>query len=215
MGFGGLDGATCYSLAEAVLDNDATGTMRRLLGVHAVDEQTSLIDEFLAVGIGGHYLGRRSTRELGGSGLLWEPGIFRRGRPVGEPAQLVREAAAKADEILASHVPAPLAEDVARYAEQVIAEFAAAASCAPRPEQTSAGAAPARAATRRRGWARRPLPPQRLHQAREASHLLVELLPVDRVVGARTLAAQAHEAGVAQDGQMVRDQRLTHLHGEP
>jgi trimethylamine---corrinoid protein Co-methyltransferase len=124
VGFGGLDGATCYSLAEAVLDNDATGAMRRLLGAHAVDEQTSLIDEILAVGIGGHYLGRRSTRELGRSGLLWEPGIFRRGRPEGEPAQLVREAAARADEILASHEPAPLSEDVVRYAEQVIAEFA-------------------------------------------------------------------------------------------
>jgi hypothetical protein len=47
---------------------------------------------------------------------------------VGEPAQLVHEAAARADEILASHVPAPLAEDAARYAEQVIADFAAGAS---------------------------------------------------------------------------------------
>ena len=131
VGFGGLDGATCYSLAEAVLDNDAIGTMRRMLGAHAADSQTSLVEEILAVGIGGHYLGRRSTRELGRSGLVWEPGVLRRGRPVGEPAQLVHEAAARAEEILASHVPVPLAEDAARYAEQVIAEFAAGASQRP------------------------------------------------------------------------------------
>ncbi len=124
VGFGTLDGAQSFSLADAVLDNDAMAAVRRLLGECAVDPSASLLEDVLAVGPGGHFLGRRSTRAMLPAGRLWEPGVFRRGRAQGDPKALVREAAARAAELLQTHEPPPLADDVLRYAQAVIASFA-------------------------------------------------------------------------------------------
>src|SRR5665647_557688 len=49
---------------------------------------------------------------------------------------------------------------------------------------------------------------QALDVVQEALEIAVEALPVDGVVGTRALAAHAHQAGVAQQGEMVRDERL-------
>ena len=125
VGFGTLDGAQSFSLAQAVLHDDAMAMVRRLAGEEPVDERSALVDDILAVGPGGHFLGRRSTRELGHSGRVWEPAVFRRGQARGGPSRLVEEAAARAVEILATHEPEPLGDDVTRYVERVIADFAA------------------------------------------------------------------------------------------
>src|SRR5450756_1830625 len=49
---------------------------------------------------------------------------------------------------------------------------------------------------------------QALDVGQEALEIAVEAVPVDGVVGARALAAHAQQPGVAQQGQVVRDQRL-------
>ena len=50
--------------------------------------------------------------------------------------------------------------------------------------------------------------PQALDVVEEAREVAVEALPVDGVVGACALVAHAQQAGVAQQGEMVRDQWL-------
>ena len=108
VGFGTLDGAQTFSLADAVLDNDVVAGMRRLLGEHPVDRAASLVDDILAVGPGGHFLSRRSTRAALRAGEVWEPAVFRRGHAEGDPKALVQEAAARAAELLEAHQPSPL-----------------------------------------------------------------------------------------------------------
>jgi trimethylamine--corrinoid protein Co-methyltransferase len=125
VGFGTLDGAQSFSLAQAVLHDDAMGLVRRVLGEERVDERSALVEDLLAVGPGGHFLGRRSTRELAHSGQLWAPAVFRRGQARGAPGRLVAEAAERAAAILEAHEPEPLPEDVARYVDDVIAAYAA------------------------------------------------------------------------------------------
>ncbi len=124
VGFGTLDGAQTFSLADAVLDNDVVAGMRRLLGEHPVDRAASLVDDILAVGPGGHFLSRRSTRAALRAGEVWEPAVFRRGHAEGDPKALVQEAAARAAELLEAHQPSPLDEAVVRAVEDVIARYA-------------------------------------------------------------------------------------------
>jgi trimethylamine---corrinoid protein Co-methyltransferase len=122
---GGLDGVQTSSLAKYVLDNDQIGALRRYLREDAIDETTALMDDILDVGIGGHFLGRRSTRAFARS-EVWRPRAFRRGtweEFVGRP--LVREAAARAREVLATHEVPPLPDDADRRIDEVIAGWPA------------------------------------------------------------------------------------------
>lgn len=124
VGFGTLDGAQSFSLADAVLDNDVMACIRRLIGDTTVTPETSLLDDILAVGPGGHFLSRRATRDMLHNGSVWEPMVLRRGRAAGDPKALVLEAAARARELLRTHQAPPLDDDVTRYAEDVIARYA-------------------------------------------------------------------------------------------
>jgi len=128
VGFGTLDGAQSFSLADAVLDNDVIASMRRLLGEFPVDRTTSLVDDIVAVGPGGHFLSRRSTRARLRAGQVWEPAVFRRGRAEGDPKALVQEAATRAAELLEIHEPLPLDDAVVRDVEDVIERYARASA---------------------------------------------------------------------------------------
>ncbi len=66
------------SLAKYVLDNDQLGALRRYLREDPIDETTALMDDILEVGIGGHFLARRSTRAYSRS-EVWRPQVFQRG----------------------------------------------------------------------------------------------------------------------------------------
>ena len=125
VGFGTLDGAESFSLADAVLDDDLMAGVRRYLGETAVDDAATLVDDIIAIGPGGHFLGRRSTREAARAGVLWSPSVLRRGHTQGDPRALVAEAADRAADIIANHRAAPLADDVVRYVEDVIARYRA------------------------------------------------------------------------------------------
>jgi len=126
VGFGTLDGAETFSLADAVLDDDLMAAVRRYLGSSPVDGAAALIDDIVEVGPGGHFLGRRSTRSAARAGVLWQPNVLRRGHTgVGDPRALVTEAAERAAQILETHRATPLADDVVRYVEDVIARYRA------------------------------------------------------------------------------------------
>ena len=75
---GGLDGVQQSSLAKIVLDCDQIGALRRYTRDDPIDEAHALIDDIRAVGIGGHFLGRKSTRRFGRT-EVW--------RPAGVPAR--------------------------------------------------------------------------------------------------------------------------------
>jgi len=128
LAFGLMDGAETVSLAKIVLDCDLVGMVERFLRDGPIDETTALIDDIVAVGIGGHYLGRKSTRQWNRAGEIWRPSVFQRdGWESYEGRSLVRDAADRAHELLAAHEVPPLADDLQRHIDAVIAAYRATA----------------------------------------------------------------------------------------
>ena len=81
-----------------------------------------LIDDIRAVGPGGHYLGRRSTREHARD--AWQPAVLRRGAfEAYHGRTLVQDALERARELLATHEVLPLPEDVDRHLDEVVASY--------------------------------------------------------------------------------------------
>jgi trimethylamine--corrinoid protein Co-methyltransferase len=122
---GGLDGVQISSYAKYVLDNDQIGALRRYLREDPINETTALLEDIIDVGIGGHFLGRKSTRAFSRS-EVWRPAAFQRGtfeEFAGRP--LAHEAAASARDILARHEVPPLPEDADRHLDGVIAAWVA------------------------------------------------------------------------------------------
>ena len=62
LAFGLMDSAQTASLAKTVLDADTVNAIERFLRDDPVDEARALVDDMIAVGIGGHFLARKSTR---------------------------------------------------------------------------------------------------------------------------------------------------------
>jgi trimethylamine--corrinoid protein Co-methyltransferase len=122
---GGLDGVQISSPAKYVLDNDQVGALRRYLREDTIDETTALMDDILDVGIGGHFLGRRSTRRHSRT-EVWRPRAFRKGT-FEECAgrSLAEEASERAREIIATHEVPALPEDADRHIDDIIGDWAA------------------------------------------------------------------------------------------
>jgi trimethylamine---corrinoid protein Co-methyltransferase len=123
---GGFEGVQSTSLAKMVLDADQVGALRRYIRESPVDETTALVDDIVEVGIGGHYLGRRSTRTHART-EIWRPALFARGGgEAGAPkASLLERAVARAHELLATHEVTPLSDDAEREIEAILAAHAA------------------------------------------------------------------------------------------
>jgi trimethylamine--corrinoid protein Co-methyltransferase len=124
LAFGLMDGAETVSLAKIVLDCDLVGMVERFLRHGPIDETTALIDDIVAVGIGGHYLGRKSTRRWNRAGEIWWPSVFQRdGWDSYQGRSLVADAAERARGLLASHEVPPLPDDLQRHIDAVIAGY--------------------------------------------------------------------------------------------
>jgi trimethylamine---corrinoid protein Co-methyltransferase len=126
LAFALLDGAQAVSLAKAVLDCDTVGAIRRFVRDDPIDASTALIDDIRDVGIGGHYLRSKSTRQFLHRGELWSPAVWQRA-PFEAYAgrSLVADAAARAHEIIASNPATPVDDAVLARVEQVIASYRA------------------------------------------------------------------------------------------
>jgi len=125
---GAFDGVQTESLAKAVLDNDQLGALRRYVRESPIDESTALMDDILEVGIGGHFLARKSTRAHSRS-EIWRPQVFQRGSFEEHQApgrSLIEEAVQRAHDLLDGHEVAPLAEDAAREIAAIVARHEAA-----------------------------------------------------------------------------------------
>ena len=125
LAFGLLDGAETVSLAKVIMDCDVVGMIKRFVRDDPVDESTALTGDIETVGVGGHFLGLKSTRRLSRLGELWRPRVFQR-EPFAACAgsSLAADAAGQAQEILASHTVPPLADDVVAEIDRVIDRYA-------------------------------------------------------------------------------------------
>lgn len=122
VGVGTFDGAQATSLAKVVLDNDSAGVVRTLIGEVTIDAVETLVDDIRAVGPGGHFMGRRSTRQRGRGGGIWLPQVFRRGTYESHAGRtLVQDALERARHLLATHEVRPLGDGVERHLDDVIA----------------------------------------------------------------------------------------------
>ena len=122
---GGLDGVQQSSLAKIVLDCDQIGALRRYMRDDAIDEAHALIDDIKAIGIGGHFLGRKSTRQFGRT-EVWRPAVFQRGTfEEFKDTSLVSQAVDRAHELLAGFEPTPLPDGADEAIDAVIADYAA------------------------------------------------------------------------------------------
>ena len=109
-----------------MLDSDAMGAIRRLVRRETVDASTALFDDIREVGIGGHFLGRKSTRTFSRAGELWQPGLFQR-EPFDTYAKrsLHSDAVERSEHIMATHEVAPLPDDVEAHIAGVVARHKA------------------------------------------------------------------------------------------
>ncbi len=122
---GGFDGVQQSSLAKIVLDCDQIGALRRYLREDPVDEARALLDDIREVGVGGHFLGRRSTRSFART-EVWRPSVFRRGTfEEFAGTTLVQSAVERAREAIAAYQPPVLSDDADRHIDEVIAAYAA------------------------------------------------------------------------------------------
>ncbi len=126
LAFGLLDSAQTASLAKTVLDADTVNAIERFLREEPVDEARALVDDIVEVGIGGHFLARRSTRQFTRAGELWQPNLWQRGpyeQYVGTP--LVKEAWDRAHELVEQNDVPPLPDDLRRHCDELIAGYLA------------------------------------------------------------------------------------------
>jgi trimethylamine---corrinoid protein Co-methyltransferase len=124
LSFGLMDSAQTASLAKAVLDADTVNAIERFLREDPVDATTALVEDIAGVGIGGHYLASKSTRQFYRAGELWQPSLWQR-QPFEHyvDSSLVAEAAARAEELIATNDVPPLPEDVAKHVDDLIAGY--------------------------------------------------------------------------------------------
>ena len=124
LAFGLMDSAQTCSLAKTVLDADTVNAIERFLRDDPVDEARSLVDDIIKVGIGGHYLGCKSTRQFQRAGELWQPHLWHRGtfdQYVGAP--LVKDAWDRAHQLIEENDVPPLPEDVQRHVSKLIGSY--------------------------------------------------------------------------------------------
>ncbi len=119
---GTLDAVQSQSLAKIVLDCETVGMIRRFARRQPIDPQDALLDDILEVGIGGHFLGRRSTRVRRRSGEVWRSNVYQRGSfEESRERSLVRDAVEHAQEVLATHEVPPLNDEAEREIGRIIA----------------------------------------------------------------------------------------------
>jgi trimethylamine--corrinoid protein Co-methyltransferase len=122
VGLGCIDGAHITSLAAIVLHHDAARLIKERLRPTSFGAASCLLDDIRAVGPGGHYMGRRSTREHARD--TWQPAVLRRGAfEAYHGRTLVQDALARARELLATHEVKALPGDVDRHLDEVVATY--------------------------------------------------------------------------------------------
>ena len=121
-GAGLLDGSKTLSYPHMVMETEIYGIVKRLSGGIEVDEETLALDAIKSVGPGGTYLAARHTRRH--MKEIWRPQVWDRSpyeswARDGKRGALER-ATEIADEILATHRPMALAQDVQEELRNIV-----------------------------------------------------------------------------------------------
>jgi len=126
LAFGLLDSAQTASLAKTVLDADTVDAIERFLRDDPIDAARALIDDLVEVGIGGHFLARKSTRRMLRAGELWQPALWRR-EPFDQSGgrTIVQDAWERAQQLIAANDVPPLPEDVRAHMRRLIDDYLA------------------------------------------------------------------------------------------
>jgi trimethylamine--corrinoid protein Co-methyltransferase len=129
-GPGTLGGAMVFGLEQTVIDVEIFRICRKAHDGIVVSEDRWLTDVLERVGPGGQFIGETSTRKNARSGEWFLPqfGVhdsYDAWTAAGRP-DLVDEARAQVEEILAHHEPLPLGEDVERALDDLRARAAGA-----------------------------------------------------------------------------------------
>ncbi|MEI6448719.1 MAG: trimethylamine methyltransferase family protein [Actinomycetes bacterium] len=124
VGAGVVDEAV--STAKTILDCDLIGSVKRVLELpDTVDDASTLIDDIAAVGPGGQFLARRSSRVNSRRGEIWRASVFQREATSAYVGRsLVRDALERAEAVVAAHVPTPIPDDARREARAAFERYA-------------------------------------------------------------------------------------------
>ncbi len=122
-GCGLLDGSKTLSYAHLVMETEIYGIMQEVAGGIVVDDETLALDVIKKVGSKGAYLAEKHTRRH--MGEIWRPGVWDR-TPydawfVGGKKGALENAEERAREILRTHAPAPLPDDVSLELRRLVA----------------------------------------------------------------------------------------------
>jgi len=127
-GAGCLEAALTYSLEQLVMDDEIAGAISRLVRGLEVNDETLALEIIKKVGIGGHFLGEKHTRDHVVH-ERWFPTLFTRDRKsedftssVTLDRDLARSAKEKARRILKSHQPEPLDNDIKQRIREIAAK---------------------------------------------------------------------------------------------
>jgi trimethylamine--corrinoid protein Co-methyltransferase len=118
-----LDHCLTFSYEQYVIDNEICGMVARALKGIAFSDEAMALDLIHQVGPGGHFLGQRHTLEFLRSEHFLPELADRQSRTSWEQKggrTIVDKAKAKAREILDTHLPTPLPEDVDAELRQII-----------------------------------------------------------------------------------------------
>ncbi|MEW5748791.1 MAG: trimethylamine methyltransferase family protein [Candidatus Thermoplasmatota archaeon] len=123
-GPGLLENWTVLSHEQLILDHEMFTMMADMLKGFRVDDSTVPMDVIMEVGHEGHYMGKKHT--LDHFREMWQP-MVTDGRTykewkAGGGKNAVDHARDKAKEILRTHVPGPIAEDLRKELEALVAE---------------------------------------------------------------------------------------------
>ena len=125
LAFGIIDSAQTASIAKTVLDADTVNAIERFLRDDPVDDAQALLDDIAEVGIGGHYLGRKSTRTVLprrralAAGRLAATAV----RELRRGGRSCEDAVARGEELIAGNDVPPLPDDVAKHCDELIAGY--------------------------------------------------------------------------------------------
>jgi len=123
VGPGMLAGAMVLSLEQLLIDCEIFRIARKAQAGIAVNDESWLGEAIATVGPGGDFLGQPSTRRNARSGEFYLPRLGLHDTYeswlAGGATDIVDEARAKAEELLTSHVPMPLDDDVVRALDEL------------------------------------------------------------------------------------------------
>jgi trimethylamine--corrinoid protein Co-methyltransferase len=123
VGPGGLGGSMIIGLEQTVIDVEIFRMCRKAHEGIVVEDDRWLVDVLAKVGPGGSFIGEPSTRANLRGGEWFLPGLGTHGShqawlAAGRP-ELLEEARAKVDDLLAGHAALPLPDEVERELERL------------------------------------------------------------------------------------------------